>query len=367
MPEPSRESGSWVERDPQFGYDRRRVHALVLVLVAAGGPLGLRTQGPLRELFLEMTAADARPIGRTDLDIRWTVANTWNQEMTLERGTERATQLLDEQADSLTLRIRAPWPQFPDVWTAVEWKITQHWGGWSDAPIESWHSLTGAFNYRRSLYSRNQVGLIYADAGGTAFAVRSAKLAPGDLTARTQVALVEAPVAIAARLDLKLPIGSLAAAGGSGGFDAGAGVVATWPVTSWATLHGLVALSRFSHLSAPTALQPKRWHFTAEASLELEVLGATLLIEDRVLSPLLAPGWNRVEDGAPDDDALLSSGLYADFRAHNQISFGLRRGPFSFWISEDFTPGRNSHSVLHWMWVSNAPDVVFGIAFTQPL
>ncbi len=356
-----------VEQARGPGYDRRQVHALVLVLLAAGGPLGLRTQGPLRELFLDMTGADARPIDRPDFDIRWSVANTWNEQMSLQRGDARASQLLDEQADSLTLRFRAPWPDFPRIWTAIEWKITEHWGGWSDTPIESWHSLVGAFNYQRSRFPRNQVRLIYADTGGTAFDIRSATLAPGDLTARTQIALVEAPVALAARLDLKLPVGSLSAAGGSGGLDAGIGMVATWPWASWATLHGLVALSRFSRLAAPTALQPKPWHFTAEVSLELEFFGTTFLIEDRVLSPLLERGWTWLQTGPADEDALLSSGLYADFRSHNQISFGLRRGRFSVWLSEDFTPGSNSHSALGWGWVSNAPDVVIGIAFTQPL
>ena len=159
---------------------------------------------------------------------------------------------------------------------------------------------------------------------------------------------------------------SLSSAGGSGGFDAGAGLVATWPFSTAATLHAIVAVSRFSNLSSPTALQPKPWHFTAEASLEVEVAGVTLLIEDRVLSPLLQPGWSR-QDGGLDQDALLSSGLYADFRTHNQISFGLRRGRISTWLSEDFTPGRNGASVFKWAWVSNAPDIAVGLAFTQPL
>ena len=342
--------------------------AVVAVLLATGGPLGLRTQGPLRELFLDMTAADAWPIDRPEIDVRWTVANTWNEPMTLQRGNDWANQELDEQADALTLRLKAPWPGFPNVWTALEWKLTQHWGGWTDAPIESWHSLVGAFNYQRSMYPRNKVRLLYADVGGRAFDVHSGTLAPGDFTARTQIALLDAPVAVAARLDLKLPIGSLSRAGGSGGVDAGAGLVATWPLSSWATLHALAAVSRFSNLSAPTALQPKPWHFTAEASFELEILGSTLLIEDRVLSPLLQPGWTWSPIGADSSkNALLSSGVYADFRAHNQISIGLRRGRFSTWISEDFTPGHNEASVMRWMWVSNAPDVVVGIAFTQGL
>jgi hypothetical protein len=129
----------------------------------------------------------------------------------------------------------------------------------------------------------------------------------------------------------------------------------------------MLALSRFSRLSAPTLLQPKRWHFTAEASLEAQLGGTTLIVEDRIVSPLLEPGWIRLKSGVGGDDALLSSGLYAGFRAHNQISLGLRRGRFSAWISEDFTPGSNPHSVLKWLWVSNAPDVVLGIAWTQEL
>ena len=342
--------------------------AVFAVLLATGGPLGLRTQGPLRELFLDMTGADARPIDRPEIDVRWTMANTWNELMTLQRGSDSAEQELDEQADALTLLLKAPWPGFTNVWTSIEWKVTEHWGGWSDTPIEAWHWLVGAFNYQRSQYPRNKVVLVYRDVGGEAFNVHSATFAPGDLTARTQVSLLDAPVAVAARFDLKLPVGSLSRAGGSGGVDVGAGLVATWPLSSWATLHALAAVSRFSNLSAPTALQPKPWHFTAEASCELEFLGQTLLIEDRVLSPLLEPGWTRSASGLEvTQDALLSSGVYADFRAHNQISIGLRRGRFSTWISEDFTPGHNGASVVKWAWVSNAPDFVIGIAFTQGL
>src|SRR5205823_1816974 len=104
-----------------------RVHHLVAILLAAGGPLGLRTQGPLRELFLDVTGADARPIERPELDVRWSLANTWNEPMTLQRGAQLAEQFLDEEADALTLRLRAPWPRFPFVWTALEWKLTEHW------------------------------------------------------------------------------------------------------------------------------------------------------------------------------------------------------------------------------------------------
>jgi Protein of unknown function (DUF3187) len=348
---------------------RSRVRALVLLalLLAAGGPLGLRTQGPLRELFLDVTSADARPIDAVELDVRYSVANSWNEPMLLTRHQDLAQQFLDEEADSISLRIKAPWPGFNRVWTSIEWKLTEHSGGWSDGPIEAWHSLIGSFNYQRAMFPRNQVHLIFADTGGTAFHIDSPTLAPGDATIRTQGSLLTAPVALAARFDFKLPIGSLSDAGGSGGFDAGAGLVATWPFCSWGTLHGLFALSGFSNLSAPTALQPKPWHWTFEASLEAQAGAVTVLLETRALSPLFGPGWNRVATGLDGDDALLSSGLYADFRVHNQISLAVRYRNFTLWLSEDFTPGPNPHSTQTWIWVDNAPDVVLGLAYTVKL
>jgi hypothetical protein len=341
---------------------------LVATLLATGGPLGLRTQGPLRELFLDITGADARPIDRPEIDLRYSIANTWNEPMALQRGSDWANQELDEQADSLSLRVKAPWPFAPWIWTAVEWKLTEHWGGWSDGPIEGWHSIIGAFNYQRTLYPRNELHLVYEDAGARVFNIQSPTLAPGDLTVRTQAALPPlGPVELATRFDFKLPVGNLSAAGGSGGFDAGVGIVATWPFASWGALHGLLAVSAVSHLSAPAALQPRALHLTGEASFEATLGSWTLLLEDRCLSPLMQAGWEYLPTGVGGDDALLSSGDYADFRAHNQVSLGVRRGPFSLWMSEDFTPGPNPKSVLKWVWVSNAPDVVLGVAFTQPL
>jgi hypothetical protein len=336
---------------------------LLALLLALGGPMGLRTQGPLRELFLDLTAADARPLtSGYELDLRYSVANSWNEPMILQRRDQLASQFLDEQADSLSLRVKAPWGG--RFWTSVEWKLTEHWGGWSDGPIEGWHSLIGSFDYQRSQFPRNQVHLLYSDSGGTAFRIEGSKLAPGDATVRTQASLLEWPVAVAARVDFKLPIGNLTAAGGSGGFDAGAALLATWPFSSWGTLHGLVGLSAFSNLSAPTLLQPKPWHGTFEIDFEARVGSVTLLVEDRCLTPLLMPGWSRVVTGLDGDDALLSTGDYADFRAHNQISFGARFRDFTFWLSEDFTPGPNPRSVQSWIWVDNAPDVVIGLSYT---
>ena len=340
--------------------------ALLPAAAFASGPLGLRTQGTLRELFLDVIAADARPIAAPELDLRWALANDWNEPMQLVRGRDTAYQFLDEQADSLTASYKAPWPRLPWVWTAIEGRLTEHWGGWSDQPIEAWHRLTGAFNYQRDSFPRDQVRLVYRDSGGVAFDLRSRRLAPGDLAVRTQAAVAQGSRgALALRFDLKAPTGLLSRLGGSGGFDLGGGVLGTAVLARWATLHGMIALSHFAGLSAPTLLQPKPWHWSFEASLELRFGETEVLLEDRLLSPLLPPGWQRVPGGG--DDALLSSGLYAGFRAHNQVSLGVRRGRFSAWASEDFTPGPNPHSTLHWIWVSNAPDFVLGVAFTQPL
>lgn len=338
-----------------------------LALLFAAGPLGLRTQGTLRELFLDVILLDARPLERPEVDARWAMANDWNEAMILRRGGDQADQFLDEQADSLTFRYRAPLPWARQVQVAIEGRLTEHWGGWSDRPIEAWHELIGAFNYQRNQFPRNQVHLRFHDDGGTAFDVQSARLGIGDLVLRSQwTVLQSARGAVALRLDLKAPLGLLSRLGGSGGFDEATGVSGTVLLAPWATAHALVSLSHFGSLSASTLLQPKPWHFTFDASLELALTGrTTLLVEDRCASPLLQPGWARVPDGG--DDSLLSSGLYAGFRAHNQISAGLRHGPWSLWMSEDFTPGPNPHSTLPWIWVSNAPDIVLGVAFTAQL
>jgi Protein of unknown function (DUF3187) len=353
---------------------RRALLALLLTSAAARAqsraPLGARTQGPLRELFLDMTGADARSLAAPELDVRYTVANTWNELMTVTAGPHASTQELDEQADSIAVRWRQPWsrvlgPAFARVSTAIEGRLTLHWGGYTDRPIEAWHSLTGAFNFRRDVNPRNRLHLLFSDDGGRAFALDGGSaLAVGDLVLRNQLTLAEAADwGVAARLDLKLPVGSLGNAGGSGGFDAGAGLLATFEPTGWLTLHGLVALSAFSELACACSLQPKTWHFTAEFSAAASWGETTFLIEDRALSPLFPAGWNR--EPANGDDGLLASGSFADFRVHNQVSFAVRRGRFTFWLSEDFTPGPNPHSTLKWAWSSNAPDVVLGAAFTQ--
>ena len=355
---------------------RRALLVLLLASAAARAqsraPLGVRTQGPLRELFLDMTGADARSLAATELDVRYTLANTWNEPMVLVSGAHAAPQELDEQADSVAVRVRVPWsrtlgPAFGRVSTAVEGRLTMHWGGYTDRAIEGWHAISGAFNYRRDDYPRNQLHLAFGDDRGTAFALNGgAAIAVGDLVLRNQITLAEAADwGVAARLDTKLPIGSLRLAGGSGGFDAGVGLLGTFEPTGWLTLHGLVALSGFSELSCTCSLQPKTWHFTGEVSAAASWGQTTFVVEDRALSPLFPGGWTR--QPANGDDGLLSSGAFADFRVHNQLSFAVRRGRFTVWFSEDFTPGPNPHSDLKWAWSSNAPDAVFGLSFTQPL
>jgi hypothetical protein len=334
-------------------------------------PLGLRTQGPLRELFLDLTGADARSIATPELDVRYSLANTWNEPMLLTEGSHTATQEMDEQADSISIRVRAPWsrffgPGFRRLSTAVEARATLHWGGYTDPAIEAWHSLTGAFNFQRDLFAKDELHLRFRDDGGQAFDLSGhGRFAVGDLVLRNQLTVLEAPDwGLAVRLDVKLPTGALHLAGGSGGFDGGAAVLGTIEPLSWLTLHGLVGMSAFSELACTCALQPKTWHFTAEISAAASWGMTTFLIEDRVLSPLFPGGWTR--ESSNGEDGLLSSGAFADFRTHNQVSFAVRRGRFTVWLSEDFTPGSNPDSTLKWAWDSNAPDVVVGVAFTQP-
>ena len=88
-------------------------------------------------------------------------------------------------------------------------------------------------------------------------------------------------------------------------------------------------------------------------------------VEDRVASALLQGEWLRLP--FLGDNGYLSSGLAADFRPHNQISFGLRFREWTAWLSEDFTPGKNPHSLLQILYVSNSPDVVVGLSWGRAL
>jgi hypothetical protein len=363
-----------------------RVLALAAALLCAAGPapsrapLGARIQGPLRELFLDVTGADARETGSSELEVRYSIANTWNAPMSMVRGPDISSQQMDEQADSLSLRYRAPWSRwvgekFAGVATTIEGRFTVHWGGYTDRAIEAWHGLVGAFNYERSGFARNQVHLFLGDEGGTAFRIDGTTPTIGDVVLRNQVrifaggeplsATEEHRYGIAARLDLKLPVGPLSRAGGSGGFDGGIALLGSADLTRWLTAHGLVSASRFSGLACTCALQPREWHWGFEASLAASVGATTFLFEDRAVSALLESGWARVPWHA--NDGILASGLYAGFRPHNQVSFAVRRGRFTMWLSEDVTLGSNAPSVLHWLYMSNAPDVVLGLSFTQPM
>jgi hypothetical protein len=353
-------------------------------------PLGLRTQGTLRELFLDVTGADARPATALLFDLRWTMANDWNMPTVLQRGTTSLLQEVDEQADSLSLAARIPWalylgpgptilggrPLWERLSTTFELRATLHWGGWSDTAIERWHDVSGAFNFQRAVFPRNKVDL-HLDG---AFDVRSPRLAFGDLVIRNQLTLFEGGIsagaltpegelrpawAVALRFDLKAPTGLLSRLGGSGGWDAALALAGTAEVTHWLTLHGLAGASAFSGWSSDVALQPKPWHATAEVSAVVALADWAFFVEDRVTSPLLQPGWSRQE--AMGNDGYLASSYAADFRVQNQLSFGLRRGGLSVWLSEDFTPGPNPRSNLKWLYNSNAPDVVLGVSYRREL
>ena len=357
-------------------------------------PLGLRTQGTLRELFLDVTSADARAPATLSLDVRYSLANDWGIPTTVTRGTTAVVQELDEQADSLSIAVRSPWSRFlgpgPQIlgkplWarlsSSLEVRATLHWGGWSDGAIEAWHDVSGAFNFKRSEYPRNQLALSLGEPGGRAlFDVRTSTLAINDPVVRTQLSLLEGGVSsgaltaegqlrsawgVSLRLDVKPPLGLLRRLGGSGGWDGGIALLATAELTSWLTAHAMGSLSAFSSWSADFPLQPKPWHTSFDLSLAAGWHGWAFVIEDRAVSPLLMPGWDRVESGG--NDGLLASTLFGSFRTHNQVTWAVRKSGFTVWFSEDFTPGANPRSTLKWLYNSNAPDVVLGVAYARPL
>jgi hypothetical protein len=367
---------------------RRALVCLALLARAApaaavpDGPLGVGTPGTFRTLFLEMPLSDARPVaGAGRLEARWWLANDWSVPTRLSKGNRVVWVQQDEQADVLQLSLTLPWSRFGrEGWlrswqTSAEIRIIEHWGGWTDQPIERWHGLIGSWNFQREFYPRNAVNLRLAEQGGTTLAdLEHPQPALSDLALRTQGRLAEGapradgaiPWAVALRGDLKLPTGRLALLGGSGGVDAGLGVTSTLAPVPWFTLHGQAAVRLVSPLPHGFPLQPEPLQWGLDLSLVVRIADRVALIaEDRLSSRLFRGGW-ALSPGEKEPEA---TAYYSLFRAYNQISGGLRIGELTVFFSEDFTPGKRlpNDPGPRWFYNSNSPDVMLGLAWAHPL
>jgi hypothetical protein len=372
------------------GPSRQRVLVLLaaVALVAASGvaraeegggvradrPLGVITPGPWRGLFLDLPLADARAGAEPRLTVRWWMANSWSIPTVLQRGGRAVEVQQDEQADVLEATVRVGWaellgegPLASRLSTAAAWRLTEHWGGWSDRLIEAWHRLGSFDGFDRSSHPRDAVRLTLREPGGaTALALTGPRLAGGNLVLRTSARLIwgeaaRGPWAVTARLDLKLPTGRLADAGGSGGLDLGLALGASGPLAGWLTGHAQGTVARLSPLSSALPLQPERWQVGVEASLAAALpAGWVALVESRALAPLFPGDWALGQVPPRQGDAVT-----AITRWQNQITLGIRKGAVTAWLSEDFTPGQRRPVGWSWFYDTNAPDLVLGVAVEQ--
>jgi hypothetical protein len=362
----------------------------VLLLVACGSaaaspgqePLGVRTPGSLRDLFLDVVQWDARAVPALRLDVGWAVANDWSTPTTLTRDGQVVQVRLDEQADSLTAAIRLPWgvvlgsPEgsfLRRLATALEIRGTMHWGGWSDPVIDAWHRVFAYNDFARPAFPANEIHLALHPAVGTGpVDIAQATFAFGDVVLRNQLLLWEggeplregpgARAGVSLRLDVKIPTGSLPRMGGSGGWDLGLGLLGTWQATSWLVGHAIVTGSLWSPMTGGLPLQPRTWQGSAGLSLAVLLGGWSLLLEDRWSSAAFQSGWGFVE--VNPEWNLQSSAFAAVTLSQNQISGGVRYGPITFWFQEDFTIGYVPGLGPSWFHDSNAPDVALGLTLT---
>ena len=260
--------------------------------------------------------------------------------------------------------------------TSFETRLTAHWGGWSDPVIEWWHDFLHCNTFERAAYPSNAVNVVLVDSStGKGINIRSTRFSAGDLVARTQFLIAEGGAsrvtpevsrfALSARLDFKVPLGSPGQLGGSGDWDGGLALLGTAELLPWLTAHAMVAVAAYGGLAVPVPLTPQTWHYTAELSLPIRLGAVTILAEDRVTSTLFVGGWS-LPSNASDSD-YTASALYGAFRPQNEVSAGVRYGAFTWWFSEDFTPGSNPHNNTRWYYCSNSPDIATGIVFSTPL
>jgi hypothetical protein len=364
--------------------------AAVLLLAGCGsaaaspeqGPLGVRTPGSLRDLFLDVVQWDARAVPALRLDVGWAMANDWSTPTTLTRDGQVVQVRLDEQADSLTAALRVPWgvvlgsPEgsfLRRLTTALEIRGTVHWGGWSDPVIDAWHRVFSYNDFARPAFPSNEIHLALHPALGTApVDIAQATFAFGDVVLRNQLLLwqggeplregPEARAGVSLRLDVKIPTGSLSRMGGSGGFDLGLGLLGTWQATSWLVGHAIVTGSIWSPMTGDLPLRPRTWQGSAGLSLAVLLGGWSILLEDRWSSAPFQAGWGFVE--VNPEWNLQSSAFAAVTLSQNQITGGVRYGPITFWFQEDFTIGHVPGLGPTWFHDSNAPDVALGLTLT---
>ncbi len=345
-------------------------------------PLGVRTPGTLRDLFLDVVQWDARAVTALQLDVGWAVANDWSTPTTLSRGGELVQVRLDEQADSIFAALRVPWGVVlgaPEgsfarrLASALEVRGTWHWGGWTDGAIAAWHSLFSYNDFARPLFPPDQVNLALSRPGGTTpVDIHSTTFAFGDVVLRNQLLLWEggeplapgpaARAGVSLRLDVKAPTGSLSRMGGSGGWDVGLAVEGTWQATSWLVGHAIVSGSVWSGMPGGLPLQPRT--FQAGVGLSLVALwgDVSFALEDRWATSVFQDGWQFVQTDPQWN--LQSSAWNAVSMPQNQITLGVRWGPLTFWFMEDFNIGHVPDLGPRWFYDTNAPDVAFGLTLT---
>jgi hypothetical protein len=367
---------------------RRLVAVLALAASTAAaaapgqGPLEVRVPGSLRDLFLDVVPWDARSVPALRIDVAWTMANDWSTPTTLARDGQPVEVRLDEQADSITAAVRVPWgvvlgsPEgsfLRRLTTALELRGTLHWGGWSDGAIDAWHRAFSYNDFARPAFPRNEVHLAFHPAFRSApVQIDQATFAFGDVVLRNQLLLweggeplLEGPAAragVSLRLDLKIPTGSLARMGGSGGWDVGLGLLGTWQLAEWLVGHAIVSGSIWSPMTGDMPLQPRTWQASAGLSLVVLLGDVSILLEDRWSTAPFQAGWGFVE--VNPEWNLQSSAFTAVTLPQNQIAAGVRWGPLTFWFAEDFTPGYVAGLGPTWFYDSNAPDLAIGLTFT---
>lgn len=349
------------------------------------GPLGVRTPGTLRDLFLDVVQWDAREVTALRVDVGWSMANDWSTPTTLTRDGQVVEVRLDEQSDSLTAAFRLPWGLVLGATegsfarrlaTAIELRGTWHWGGWSDAAIEAWHHVFSFNDFARPTLPRNQTHVeLRRPLSNAPVSIQGSTFAFGDVVLRNQLLLwqggeplragPDARAGVSLRLDVKAPTGSLSRMGGSGGWDVGLGMEGTWQATSWLVGHAIVAGSFWSGMSGGLPLQPRAWHGSVGLSLVAMVGEWSFVLEDRWATAPFQAGWTFVETN-PEWN-MQSSAYTAVTHPQNQITGSVRWGPLAFWFMEDFSPGQVPGLGPKWFYDTNAPDLAIGLTLTlQP-
>jgi hypothetical protein len=214
-------------------------------------PLDSRNQFPVSLMFVSLTPDSATSLSRgdTSVDVRFDYSN-----IIIGRETDDELLYLDLEylRSEVLIRHGLPWA----VEAGVSIPFYVYYGGFLDPFVGGLHEFLGLPNFLRGQTGNGLTRYEFVTGTHAPFLGDDAIKAVGDITVHLKKTLFAGErYALAARSDVKLPVGEPATLSGSGAADAGIGVAFDRVTHRW----GLYSNANYHFLGQPDGFRVKNY------------------------------------------------------------------------------------------------------------